>query len=96
MRFGYCVRNLDPESQLLEVSRRYDLSDKITPFRRCLRCNSSLQPIEKEAILHRLQPLTIRYYDEFHICLFCDKVYWRGSHYERMQQLIAQVARMRR
>ena len=94
--FGYCVRNLDPESQLLEVSRRYDLSDKITPFRRCLRCNSSLQPIEKEAILHRLQPLTIRYYDEFHICLFCDKVYWRGSHYERMQQLIAQVARMRR
>ena len=93
--FGYCVRNLDPESQLLEVSRRYNLPDKITPFRRCLRCNSSLQPIEKEAILHRLQPLTIRYYDEFHICPSCDQVYWKGSHYERMQQIIAQVALIR-
>ena len=89
---GYCVRSLDPESQLLEVSRRYDLPDKITPFRRCLRCNSSLQPIEKEAILHRLQPLTIRYYDEFHICPSCNQVYWKGSHYERMQKFVIQVA----
>lgn len=89
---GYCVRNLDPELQLLEVSRRFNLPGKITPFRRCLRCNSPLQFIEKDAILHRLQPLTILYYNDFHICPSCDQIYWRGSHYEHMKKLISQVA----
>ena len=90
--FGYCVRNLDPELQLIEVAHRFNLSGKITPFHRCLRCNSPLQSIEKEAILDRLQPLTIRYYNEFHICPSCDRIYWKGSHYERMHKLISQVA----
>ena len=29
-----------------------------------------------------------KYFDEFHICPDCKQIYWKGSHYERMQRFI--------
>jgi uncharacterized protein len=89
--YGYSIRNLEPRQQVAEVVRRFRLLEKISPFRRCLRCNCPLQPVSKEAVLDRLEPLTKLYYDEFHLCPACNQVYWKGSHYERMQDLIATV-----
>jgi len=50
-----------------------------------------MQPVSKGAVLNRLEPLTKQYFDEFRICPECSQVYWKGSHFERMQQLIRQV-----
>jgi len=86
--YGHCLRSHDPRQQLCDVLRRYDLVGKITPFQRCLRCNHPLQPVSKESVLGRLEPLTKLYYDEFHLCPACDQIYWKGSHYEHMQGLI--------
>jgi uncharacterized protein with PIN domain len=88
---GYCVRTTDPRQQLAEVVRRFDLTDAITPFCRCLRCNGPLRPVSKEAILDQLPPLTAQYYDEFSRCETCGRVYWPGSHYRRMRELVEQV-----
>ena len=85
---GYCLRSLEPSEQLVEVVRRFDLSGKTTPFHRCLRCNHPLEPVNKNTVLDRLQPLTKRYFDEFHLCPACNQVFWKGSHFERMQTLI--------
>jgi uncharacterized protein with PIN domain len=91
IRFGYLIRSLDPENQVLEIFQRFNLTDKITPFHRCLRCNNPLKPIEKDLIIHRLQPLTKKYFEEFHICPACHQLYWKGSHYDRMEKLIAKL-----
>lgn len=91
IQHGYCVRAKDPKQQLAEVARRFDLFDRIEPFQRCLRCNSPLCRVSKEAVLHRLQPLTRKYYHEFHLCPMCDQVYWRGSHYEKMEGFLRGV-----
>jgi hypothetical protein len=88
---GYCPASLDPQEQAVEVVRRFGLEHQLLPFRRCLRCNGLLEPVSKAAVLHRLQPLTKQYYDEFAICPSCDQVYWKGSHYEHMQALIARI-----
>lgn len=88
VRQGYCPRSLDSYQQAVEVLRRFDLARQANPFRRCLRCNNLLAPVQKEAVLDQLQPLTRRYYEEFHRCLACGQVYWKGSHYERMQSLV--------
>jgi uncharacterized protein len=90
---GYCLRSLDPLTQLSEVIVRFELASRIAPFHRCLRCNHPLQPIEKEAVLDRLEPLTRLYFDDFRICPDCQQIYWKGSHYERMQSLIEHAAR---
>jgi uncharacterized protein with PIN domain len=91
--YGYCIRSLEPKHQTIEVLHHYNLFDRISPFQRCLRCNHPLQPVSKEAVLDRLEPLTKRYYNAFHLCPVCNRVYWKGSHYERMQRLIEAVTR---
>lgn len=93
VRYGYCLRSLDPRRQTEEVMRRYNLFDAITPFQRCLRCNTPLIRVSKEAVFDRLEPLTQKYYGEFHICPACGQIYWKGSHYQRMREMIEQLHR---
>ncbi len=93
VQHGYCLRSLEPLEQLTEVIQRFNLADKFHPFHRCLRCNHPLEPVDKSAILDRLEPLTKKYFDEFHLCPACGQVYWKGSHYERMQKVIEEVAK---
>ena len=88
---GYYVRETDPERQLPEVLRRFDLFGALTPFRRCLRCNGLLAPVGKEEIAAQLPPKTRHYYDEFHSCEGCGRIYWPGSHYRRMERFIARL-----
>ena len=88
---GYHVWATNPEAQIAEVLRRFDLAGRVQPFSRCLRCNGPLTPVAKETVLDRLEPLTRRYYDEFAICSTCDQVYWRGSHFQRMQGLVERL-----
>lgn len=89
--FGYYVRTTNPEQQIVEVMRRYDLFNKVLPFQRCIRCNGLLEPVEKEAIIDQLPQKTRIAIDEFHRCRECSQIYWRGSHYEKMQNFIEEV-----
>jgi uncharacterized protein with PIN domain len=89
--YGYYVRSTDPRQQIVEVTGRFALADLVEPFKHCLKCNGMLEPVAKEAILDQLPPGTQRYFDEFHRCRACGQVFWKGSHYERMQKFIARV-----
>ena len=86
--YGYCLRTRDSTKQLTAVLHRFQLHDEITPWTRCLRCNGLLEPVGKEAILHRLEPKTKRYFNEFRICEACQQIYWKGSHYTRLQAIV--------
>ncbi|WP_068271999.1 Mut7-C RNAse domain-containing protein [Aldersonia kunmingensis] len=89
---GLYVRGERAHEQAVEVIRRLDLADRIQPFTRCLRCNGTLEPVDKREIVDRLEPLTRQHYDEFRRCRDCQRVYWRGSH---QQRLAAQVDAIR-
>ena len=90
--YVYFLRSQTPAVQAAEVLRRFGLAGQAQPFQRCLLCNGVLQPVSKAQVLDRLEPLTRLYYDEFHLCPDCNQVYWKGSHYEHMQQLAHQLA----
>jgi uncharacterized protein len=81
---GRLIRAERPKEQLAEVLRIYGLEEPYALFSRCLRCNGALQPVPKEKILQRLEPKTRRYFQRFHICPQCERIYWRGSHHQRM------------
>lgn len=81
---GRLIRNSQPAAQLREIISLYDLRDRIKPFSRCLCCNEILQPVAKKDILARLEPLTRKYFDDFHKCPACARLYWPGSHRENM------------
>ena len=85
---GYCVRSDAPPDQVEEIIHHFGVRDQITPFKRCIRCNGLLLPVEKSAIIERLQPLTRLYYNEYTQCQDCSQIYWKGSHYQHMQPFI--------
>jgi len=82
--FGRLVRSVHPKEQLREVIDRFGLAGQLHPFCRCLNCNTLLQPVAKEKIIDRLEPLTRKYYNSFQQCTSCHRIYWRGSHHRRM------------
>ncbi|WP_291322149.1 Mut7-C RNAse domain-containing protein [Desulfonatronospira sp.] len=80
---GRLIRACNPDDQLREVAGLYSL-DLSCIFSRCLKCNQILEPIPKSKIIHRLKPRTRKFYDYFEICPGCERIYWRGSHWEKM------------
>ncbi len=88
---GFCLRTKDPRQQLLEVIKRFDLQDCFMPFTRCIACNGILRKVEKADILDQLEPGTRMYFDDFSSCISCGKIYWKGSHHDRMQGLVAWI-----
>ena len=39
----------------------------------------------------QLEPLTRKYYHKFHICESCGKIYWPGSHQEKINSFVNEI-----
>jgi uncharacterized protein with PIN domain len=88
---GYLLRRHNPKEQLVEVVRLYDLSSKCKPLSRCIPCNGLLVPVNKKHIMDQLEPLTQKHYHSFNICENCGKIYWPGSHLEKIKDFITDI-----
>jgi len=86
---GYYVRETAPRRQLEEVVRRFDLAGSLDPFSRCMACNELLRDVPKESVADRMPPVSRARYDEVRECPGCGRVFWKGSHYRRMQRVLA-------
>jgi uncharacterized protein with PIN domain len=91
VRHGYCPRSHDPAKQIVEVIRRFELIEVVVPFTRCLHCNTPLAKVDKAQVLDQLEPLTKLYYNDFRRCPGCDKIYWSGSHFEKLEARLLQI-----
>lgn len=85
---GYWLRSQKSNEQLKEVLLRFDLIHAVNPFKRCMECNSLLKTVSKESIMSKLEPGTKKCYNEFRQCTGCSRIYWKGSHYDRMMRFI--------
>lgn len=83
--YGYWVRSDDPRRQVSEVIRRFGLWPRVRPFTRCLECNVELELISKDEAHGSVPPIAHALYSEFYRCEACEKVFWKGSHYDRMK-----------
>lgn len=88
---GCLIRSRKPEEQARQVLDRYGLSNSVKPFSRCPGCSGLLSDVEKEDVVHLLQPLTRKYYDEFRRCTGCGAIYWKGSHYVALCSLLSRL-----
>ena len=85
VQHGYYPRSQNADEQTIEVVRRFDLSELIAPFTRCLRCNAPLEEAAKADVFDKLEPLTKIYYDQFRRCPDCKQIYWPGSHFPKLK-----------
>lgn len=89
---GYWVRATLPKKQLLEIIKRFDLANKIKFLTRCLLCNRKLKKVaQPEKLKSLIPPEALKFYKDFYLCEHCNKIYWEGSHYENMMELVRSV-----
>jgi uncharacterized protein len=88
---GYWVRQTDSRRQLAEIVERFDLARALRPFTRCMACNARLDEIAKNQagglVPRRIEEL----HEDFRRCPECGRIYWKGSHYRRMERWIREL-----
>ena len=83
----------DPRDQLRELSEKLPLKvDAGKFFCRCLLCNEELRPLDREEAEGRVPDFILQAYRVFHACPRCRRVYWPGTHYQRMRQEMGGMA----
>lgn len=88
-RLIFIVPN-EPWRQLEQVVRELDLRRSDTkPFSRCLQCNLEIQPIDKMAVRCLVPGYVWSSRRTFHTCRGCGRIYWAGSHRQRMDRRLA-------
>jgi len=88
---GYFVRSTKVEEQVKEIIKRFDLRKSIKEFTRCLECNSELIKVAKEKISGNLPPKVNQLQEEFFSCSGCGKLYWKGTHHQKMLAFIEMI-----
>ena len=72
--------------QLALVFREFGL---VVRGPRCMSCGGELRPAPKEALRDRIPPRTYRWLDEYFLCQRCDKLFWHGTHWQRIMARLA-------
>ena len=84
---GAYVRGAGTDAQLRDVLDRF--RPPTDPFSRCLLCNGRLSAVPKHDVAHLLEPGTRRTATEFARCGDCGRVFWRGAHARRLDEIVA-------
>jgi uncharacterized protein len=88
---GYFVHEIYLRRQVVEVIKRFDLVGALQPFQRCLVCNELLHSVSP-AVIKELVPAGVSgMYSEFYQCQNCRRIYWKGTHYQRMVKFIDDI-----
>jgi hypothetical protein len=89
------VRALLIASQELEAQLQQVVSDlALDPdhsFSRCPVCNEALERLEYEQARARVPAYVARTQRSFKICPVCQRIYWRGTHWQRMDKRLARL-----
>ena len=88
---GMFERSQQPRAQLLEVARRLQLLSRFKPFTRCLECNGELTTTSKPEVAGLVPERAWRSHEEFMRCTNCGRVYWAGTHHERLHRLVEDI-----
>jgi uncharacterized protein with PIN domain len=85
---GCFVHERKPEAQLREVATRFGLATRMKPFTLCLHCNLPLESLDRAAALAQVPLRIAERYETFVRCPGCRRIYWEGSHWQRMREML--------
>ena len=86
---GYWLRNTQPREQIAEVVRVLDLHRRLELFTRCMVCNSALDTVEEAEVRDALPAGLRGRFGRVARCPGCERLYWPGSHYDRLADLVS-------
>jgi len=84
------VAGVHPREQLEEIAAFFQLARCVRPSR-CSLCNGDLAAIAKESVKDLVPPYVFRTQERFQRCVQCRRIYWPGTHFERIAERIARI-----
>ncbi len=84
---AFFTRGTSWREQLREVYEHFELN-RNSSFSRCVDCNGSLSAIGAEQVQSLLPEHVGSSQKEFYTCNDCQKLYWPGGHWERMNIML--------
>jgi uncharacterized protein len=92
---SYYVQAIVPAQQLVEVLTQFKMADRAREGRgflsRCLECNREILPVSRTQIEDRLPAHVREEHEEFFLCPRCERIYWKGSHFDRMHRWVTEL-----
>ncbi len=82
------IESYDVDEQMRQLSKLFSLADGADPFSRCLVCNVLIVE-ESDPDPEEVPESVVERGLELYRCPECRRVYWHGSHVERMKGQIA-------
>jgi len=82
------VPHLPLEDQLRIVVEHFGLVRRQS---RCMACSGGLDAVSPEAVAHRVPPGVLRDHEGFFLCQDCGRVFWHGSHWQRISDRLERV-----
>lgn len=74
--------------QMRLVLRRWKLVPR-EPL--CMLCSGVLDRVDKESVRDRIPPRTYRWLDEYYVCRGCGRLFWRGTHWQRIRSQLEKL-----
>ena len=83
------IEDNDPKKQLNQVKTGFDLEiGDERAFTRCISCNCELQRIERKDVEGKVPDYIYETQSDFSLCTACERIFWKGTHYEKMLVLL--------
>lgn len=82
------VKSEDLDDQVRQVLVELELETDRS-FSRCPACNEPLQTLDRESAQERVPAYVAQTRKRFKSCPKCRRVYWRGTHWRRMDEQLA-------
>lgn len=82
----------NPALQLRELISRSDIQfEESRFFSRCLLCNALLEGVSRQEVEGKVPDFIFQHQKEFVRCPGCQKIYWPGTHREKMKRKIKEM-----
>ena len=87
------IRDADELNQIIEIATKTGLSnfDMDTNSARCVDCNGRLESVEKSKLENKVPTGVYQRQDQFWICTDCQKIYWAGTHFKKLQEFVSRL-----
>lgn len=80
------IEDDEVKAQLRQVLTALNLASELRPFSLCVECNEPLVSREREEVEELVPPYVFQTQTQYVQCPGCLRVYWRGTHWERMSR----------
>ena len=87
------IRGNDELNQIEQINAKIVLDKFIvdTNNSRCIMCNGKLESVEKYRIIGKIPEGVLEREKKFWMCNSCNKIYWEGTHFTKLQEFATKL-----